>query len=624
MYNISYDIVGVILCIVLLMLHSFIFDKEQKSNKLFKKFVISALAEGILDIVTAWMIDGLFSLPDIYSNILNCIYTYVALQTAYFAFRMIGERMEFFNKYIYGFAYLCYGVGSIIVLSNVFTNFLFTFNNGIYERTPFYTLVYAFSIALLGIIPIIFVFERNKLKEGEALAPLYFLGIILINFLIQLFLPKVLLNSFGKAVSGVVYCLMMETPEHVKVRLTAESLQNARKKELKTIENLSKANEDRTNFLVNMTHELRTPINAILGFTEIFVKENDTDEIIGSIEKIRKSGSHLIDLVDDMVDFSQIDTGDFEIDPREYEITEAFLLFKDVMEKHEASYSESINRTIESNMPQRLYGDVRRVAQACEKMCMFLEKHSINGMMLLSVALDRIEDNMAYIDIVVKNSNVNIEEYELLKDTDIILARKIVESLGSELKTEPLEAGAYSFSFVLKQEIVDTKEIGNLENALTEYANRSVRSYDPESFAIPTATILVVDDTAINLRVVEGLIRPFKAKVICANSGPKALEYMKKYEIDFVFMDILMPDMDGVETLEHIRNDEGILSKEVPVVALTANVFAGAHDYYISKGFGDYITKPVSGDRIAETFKTFLPHKIETNWLKFDVTEAEE
>lgn len=623
MYNISFDNIGMMLAIAVLFVQFLLFDTKQKSNKLFIAFVFSALFECIFDILTAQNIDGFIILSDRVSVWFNDVYFILTIISAFFGYLMTSERVRFKNKIYTNIVSTVAILSILLIFSNGFTGLLFTFINGVYTKTPMFNLIYIISAFFLGSIPITVLVRRKHLSADEKLAPCLYVFTLLVAFVMQIIFPKILLNGFGKGVSAVVYCLLLEAPEHIKVREAVEELKKAQADELETINKLSEANDQKTAFLVKMTHRLRTPINAILGFSEIYIKENEDRTHFDKISAISKSGEHLIDLVDDIVDFSQIDTCEIEVNEREYEIAEAYLMFMEILEKHKSSYRQALTRKVTSNLPKRLYGDVKKVALICERLCNLLYSIDSDNYISLDVCLNKIIDNKVYVDIVIEDKKSSFKETDLNEYMDVIIANKHLESLKTELKFEPVYGGGGRFSFLLEQEIVDLKPVGNLDEAIEKYNKHKVNNFDDIKFIMPKAKILVVDDTPINLMVIEGLLTPFKTNVKCVKSGPEAIEYMKNNDVDFVFMDILMPEMDGIETLNHIRQDEDIRSKDAVIVALTANIFSGAKDYYLSCGFADYITKPVSGHRMGLAFKEFIPDKLEEDWATVDVTNEE-
>lgn len=619
MYNVSYDVVGIILAVSLIFIHYFLFDRTKYSNRIFTWFLLCVLVECSLDFITALQINGIISVHDNVAMILNSVYFFSTMLSAYVGCRMTAVRMEFKNDFVKTILLMLFVIAVFFIAVNLFLHQMFYFKDGQYIKSSMFSFLNYVSIAFLLSIPLMIWAQRKILNSTEKMAPFIFVACILVTFVYQVIFGDVLLIGFGKALATLVYGLLMEMPEHVRVKGAVEELAIAQENERMLGKKLLAANNAKTEFLVKMTHQLRTPINAILGFSEVFIKENSDKELLVHVDEINKNGEHLLDLVDDIVNFSQLETGKLELNEREYELSEAFLLFKDILERHGSRYRQTITRNITSDMPKRLYGDVKKVAQVCERLCNFIDNGDDENYIFMDVILNRIVKNKMFADIVIQDKKSNISLEMLDADMNIGIVKKLLEALGTTLIYEPKKPSGSVLKFTIEQEIVDLKAIGDLSKAVEEYENNKFKNHDDFKFILPEANILVVDDTSLNLKVISGLLKPYKANVVCVESGEKALEYMKTNKVDFVFMDILMPDMDGTQTLKHIRKDEGIISKDAIAVALTANIFSGARDYYLSCGFADYITKPVNGHRLGEAFKEFLPHLIKQDWHSVEV-----
>lgn len=620
MYIISFDIVGTILCLVLLLIHIFLYDKSKKSNKLFRAYVICAIFECILDLITAKTIMDGAKIADVANIVLNTIYAMSTVVTAYVGLKMAATRMNYEKRGLRIFANLIMVIGLGTMVVNIFTGTLFTFANGEYVKGKMFILIYVISSIFLGLVPFVIFKNRNTLNNEEKLAPALMVFVLFVALIIQYIFPNLLLNSFGKAVSAFVYLMFLDTPQHIMVRNAVEELESAQQKECQAIDELYAANKEKTIFLTNMTHELRTPINAILGFSEIILRDYECGELKPKVKKINTAGENLIDLVDEIVDFSLSETGELELKPMEYELASAYIMFKGILDKHESAYNQTIERTVTKDLPKRLYGDVKKVANICKKLCDTFNEVLETSDITLDVDKDHIEHNKLFVKITIRDNEVTLTEDELNDNMNVIIAKRLLECMGSELVYSTLDEGGSEFSFIFEQEIVDLKPIGDMKEAELDFINNGDKVEENKSFIMPKAKILVVDDTFINFKIVEGLLSHLKTKVVCASSGKEALELMKDQEFDLVFMDILMPEMDGVTTLKKLREEASIISKDVVVVALTANVFSNAKEYYMSEGFADYLTKPVNGKTLTDTLRKYLPDKMEDNIQEYDVT----
>ncbi|MBR4759395.1 MAG: response regulator, partial [Lachnospiraceae bacterium] len=209
----------------------------------------------------------------------------------------------------------------------------------------------------------------------------------------------------------------------------------------------------------------------------------------------------------------------------------------------------------------------------------------------LFVSFERIEERR----------NRNIEGTGL----GLSITRQLLELMNSELNVRSEYGVGSTFSFTLKQGIRDRKPVGRFREKYA-YSNEKVKKYRT-TFVAPDAKILVVDDNAMNLSVVEGLLKNTKLQIDCASSGEAALEMAKDLKYDMIFMDHMMPYMDGIETLKHLRQMEKSPNVDTPVIVLTANAVSGAKEMYLEEGFIDYMSKPIQGKRLEEKIVQYLP-----------------
>lgn len=636
MYIVSFDIVGIVLAIAMLFVHIITYDNSHRSNKLFRAYAICVTIEQALDIYTAKIIDGVISYPDVVSVILNSIYLISGITSAYIGIRLIISRFELKNKSFKIFGDILYAFSILLMLVNVFTGIVFTFKNGEYIKTQYFIGSYIFVGVFYLLVLIIVLAEKRNLTFDEKFASIMAVFIIVFTFLVQMSLPLILVMGFGKAVTVFVYCLLLETPEHIKLREAVYNLTEARNQEIKAIEALSEANNKKTEFLVNMSHELRTPINSIIGLNEILGRECQDEEIKKDSKELAKSSELLLDMVNYIVDFSQIETGKLELRNSEYEVAALLLQLKEML-IFRGLNEDNYRVTICSDMPKRLYGDYKKIAGVIMGLVYYFNKISEDQDIDVSISTENRRNNCTQLKVVVKDNQVNLSIGEIKDLLDFHYSDYFSNnSLDDEelaflrsIRTLECMEGSYSISgdagveltILIDQEIVDLRPFGNQKEAVIRYQRRGDPLQNGDNFVMPTARILAVDDTQINLTVLKGLLKPYEVSFTGALSGAEALELMKAQEFDLVFMDILMPDMDGVETLMHIKNDEGIISRDAFVVAFTANVFYGAKDTYMDKGFVDYITKPAKSEKIAYILRKYLSDKISEQWFEYSIAE---
>lgn len=185
----------------------------------------------------------------------------------------------------------------------------------------------------------------------------------------------------------------------------------------------------------------------------------------------------------------------------------------------------------------------------------------------------------------------------------LALTKRLAQAMGGDVEVTSEYGVGSTFTLVLPQKVVGTAKVGNFQAAGKDNARR--QEGHKVSFVAPEANVLVVDDRELNLLVVSGLLKETKVNVVTANSGPKSLELMKKESFDLVLMDHMMPEMSGIEAMEQAKKIPGY--DRIPFIVLTANAIVGMREMYISKGFVEYLSKPIDGDLLEETLRQYLP-----------------
>lgn len=384
------------------------------------------------------------------------------------------------------------------------------------------------------------------------------------------------------------------------------------------------ANKAKSNFLANMSHEIRTPINTVLGMDEIIIREATDVQIKGYAENIRDAGTTLLSLVNDLLDFSKIECGKMEILPVEYEIANVLTEVINMIEIKAANKKLEFKAIVAEDMPYLLFGDEIRLKQVITNLLTNAVKYTEEGSVILKVDWKEAGDSSVSIIVSVIDTGIGIKEEDLSRlfvsferieerrnrniegtGLGISITKEILELMNSSLNVRSEYGVGSTFSFTLKQAIRDRKPIGKFREKYA-YSNEKSKKYRT-TFVAPNAKILVVDDNAMNLSVVEGLLKNTTIQVDCANSGAAALELCNDLKYDIILMDHMMPYMDGIETLKNIKSEENGPNYDTPVIVLTANAVSGAKEMYLEQGFVDYMSKPIQGKRLEEKIVEFLP-----------------
>ncbi len=395
------------------------------------------------------------------------------------------------------------------------------------------------------------------------------------------------------------------------------------------------ANEAKSRFLSNISHEIRTPINAVLGFDEMIIRESKDKEILGYARDIQNSGRTLLALINDILDFSKIEAGKMEIVPVEYEFGS---LMNDIVNMSEMRAKEKnlkLNVNVNEKIPHILFGDEIRIKQCIINIITNAVKYTETGSVDLDVdyeeveqeSLDEIPQDQVIIRMAVTDTGIGIREEDMDKLTSaferidlqrnrtiegtglgISIVTSLLGMMDSKLEVSSEYGKGSKFSFAIKQNVVDWEPIGDFARKVKE-SFEEVGGYR-ESFHAPEAKILVVDDTRTNLTVIEGLLKQTQIDIDTATSGMEAIEKVRHSKYNIIFLDHRMPEMDGIQTFHAMEELEDNLNKDVPVIALTANAISGSREMYVKEGFTNYMSKPVEPAKLEEMILFYLPKEL--------------
>ena len=388
------------------------------------------------------------------------------------------------------------------------------------------------------------------------------------------------------------------------------------------------ASEAKSAFLSNMSHEIRTPINAVLGMNEMILRESDDKNILGYSENIRSAGSTLLGLINDILDFSKIEAGKMEIIPVDYDLSSVINDLVNMIQTKADAKGLKLEFEISREVPKLLHGDEVRIKQIVTNILTNAVKYTEKGRVTLCIDYEKIpdEEDCILLDVAVKDTGIGIKEEDMKKlfsEFDRIeekrnrnvegtglgmsITKRLLEMMGSELQVESKYGLGSKFSFSLRQTVIKWEELGDYEAAYK--ASLASRGKYHEKFRAPKAEILVVDDTPMNLEVFINLLKKTEIKIETAATGEEALSLAFDKEYDVIFLDHMMPDKDGIETLHEMRERKDAPNLQTPVICLTANAISGAREKYLAEGFDNYLTKPIDSVKLEEMLIEYLPEE---------------
>ncbi|MCR5609453.1 MAG: response regulator [Lachnospiraceae bacterium] len=401
-----------------------------------------------------------------------------------------------------------------------------------------------------------------------------------------------------------------------------------------TQKELERANKAKSIFLANMSHEIRTPMNAIIGMSELILREEDISEYVRSnASDIHMAGNNLLSIINDILDFSKIESGNMTIVNNPYSIYEVIRDVCNLIRFKMIEKKNSLVLDIAKDLPDVLLGDEIRVRQLLINLLNNAAKFTTQGNVTLKVSYEKMDDGfiMLKCDIIDTGCGIKSEDIDKLFDSfqrvniiqnrniegtglGLAICKRTLDLMKGSIEVKSVYGEGSTFTFYLPQKAVG---IGMTYEDRRNSEAKEVSVVRQRRFILKDINVLIVDDNEMNLKVAEGMLKPYKLKMDVALSGRKSLDMVKEKHYDMILLDHMMPELDGIDTLNLYKKIEGFNSI---VVAMTANALSGASDMYYEAGFDGYISKPVSTEKIEETLIKFFEDKIEF----YDADEIDE
>ncbi|MDR1309133.1 MAG: response regulator, partial [Deltaproteobacteria bacterium] len=381
------------------------------------------------------------------------------------------------------------------------------------------------------------------------------------------------------------------------------------------------ANRLKTHSLARISHELRTPLNAIIGLSDLARRDPGGPAAAGYLDDIHRSGGTLLSLVNDILDFSKMESGKFDLDEHPYGVGR---LLGDVLALVSVRLRDKplleFRSEIADDLPSVLLGDDRALRQVLLNLLVNAVKYTSRGFVRLSAGFGRLDDSAVELVFEVSDSGVGIREDDLghlfgdfvrldgrlnrqVEGTGLGLsiARSLCRMMGGDVTVQSVLGQGSRFTATCRQAVLDPRPLGGLPGRVP--AGRPDQAI---AFTAPGLRVLLVDDVRTNLTVAQGLLAPYGLEVATAMSGLEALGMAREATFDLLFVDQMMPGLDGVGTLKRLRALGGSYLR-VPIVALTANAVSGARETLLDQGFDDYVSKPVEAAEMANILDKWVP-----------------
>lgn len=458
---------------------------------------------------------------------------------------------------------------------------------------------YIVNIIYIGLLGIYLISKRKDIEFNKKIAIFTFIFLGLIAIVLQwVFKDLSIVGSIMAFVMSLIY-FTMENPD-LKIITELE----------KDKEEANEASKAKTDFLSNMSHDIRTPMNAIIGFSESLLTEDLPQGQKNEVQSIYDAASTLLEIINNILDVSRIESGKEEKKEKTYEVRKIIMQLSSVITAKVDQNKVSFNININKDVPKFLIGDELKIYQILMNLLSNAVKYTDEGHIDFNITSENVGD-MATLKFVVADTGIGIKEsdydklfikfsrihnqenYKSIEGTGLglVITKKLVELLGGTIEFTSKYKEGTTFIVTLPQKI----DYSAIENA--EVNTQAKVSVGNVHFDGSLYDILIVDDNILNLKVAERILSDYKFHITCLQSGEEAINKLKEgARYDLIFLDHMMPIMDGIQTLRTLKNIPNI--KLPPVIALTANAMVGMKEFYLKEGFDGYISKPINREEL--------------------------
>jgi signal transduction histidine kinase/ActR/RegA family two-component response regulator len=391
------------------------------------------------------------------------------------------------------------------------------------------------------------------------------------------------------------------------------------------------ASETKSRFVANMSHEMRTPMNAVVGLTSLMLEEDIPGNVKETLRKINIAGNTLMELINDILDISKIEAGKLELTPVKYDVANLLNEIVTMNMVRIAGKPISFKLDVNEDMPAILFGDDLRIKQVLNNLLSNAFKYTKEGTVTLQMRNEEDAAGSVFITFAIKDTGIGIREEDIKKlfvdynqvDTQanrkiegtglgLSITKKFVEMMGGEIVVESEYGKGTTFRVNIRQGFVSDETIGKeVAEKLCSFRYSDQRKLAYEKLNRPDlsyAHVLVVDDFPTNLDVAAGMMRKYRMHVDCVLSGQAALDRIAAGApvYNAIFMDHMMPEMDGVETVTKIRTLDTEYAKNIPIIALTANAVAGSERMFLDNGFNAFLSKPFNAMALDSVIRQWV------------------
>ena len=594
---------------VILMMSILYFSAKRKStqiHKIFSVILLLSMVHLIFDAVTVYTVNRLYEIPGWINEVTHRLFIGTMIILFYLFYRYIVLLIEEETKRKQGLSHFFRIILVIAMVGAAFLPIYYMEAEPInYSYGPAAYMSYvSVGVNLVGVI-VLLVINWKKIHPKKITAIVAALIVEIVVSVYQAFYPQALLSGMGIMLIDLSFYLTMENPD---ITLLAQVQEEKKKAEA--------ANEAKSAFLSNMSHEIRTPMNAVVGMTELMLRTGITIEQKDYLINIKNSGKALVSIINDILDISKIESGKMELSPKDYDMDSMLKDIRMLIENRIDTKPISLLYEIDPSIPKRMYGDGLRIRQILINLLNNAVKFTEEGHVKLKMDLVSMAEDDIKVKISVSDTGQGIRKEDLSKlfkafeqvdkeknrgkegtGLGLAISSDLIRMMGGKLEVSSTYGEGSQFYFTIQQKpaICEVPEV--------------VDESEKREFTAPNAKVLVVDDSKINLKIAVGLLSSLQMEVDTAESGVQALEMVQDKEYDIIFMDHMMPRMDGIETTKRMRQLPVKYVEEVPVIAFTANAMKEAEQSFYAAGMNGFIPKPIEVKELFCAVRQFLPQE---------------
>jgi len=379
------------------------------------------------------------------------------------------------------------------------------------------------------------------------------------------------------------------------------------------------ANRSKSAFLANMSHEIRTPMNAILGFSELALKKEDPVSVREYVLDIKNSCLNLLEVINDILDISKLDSGKAELSCSNYRSAALLQEVYHIIDIQAKKKGLLFEMNTDPQIPNELYGDKTRIRGILINILNNAVKYTEQGCVTFNVRMVKKDEKEVTMEFMVADTGIGLKKSSMehlfdsftrfdsqrnsnIEGTGLGLAivNGYVKLMGGTIDVDSVYGQGSTFTVTLRQRIVDDSPI-----SLTQPVIQDNNSLNADEIIIKDTRVLVTDDNHINLKVIKNTLEYYGLAVDTAPSGAEAIQLCRQNTYDLIFMDQMMPVMDGIETMHQLR-EMGVSCK---IVALTANAILGVREELMKEGFDEYLSKPIQFRELDKLLRRFIPEE---------------